>query len=136
MRKLDRASADQIHPSKLTKNLSDILYRNGYLFYLLQSFNKLYKGILMNKAELVEQIARITKLPKGESRAFLEAFISAVGSALKQNKSVVLTGFGTFSVMKRKSRTGINPVTKKKMTIPAKKVPKFKAGKSLKSMIK
>lgn len=90
----------------------------------------------MNKAELVEQIAKLTKLPKGESRAFLEAFITAVGSALKQNKSVVMTGFGTFSTMKRKSRVGINPVTKKKMTIPAKKVPKFKAGKSLKALIK
>lgn len=90
----------------------------------------------MNKAELVEQIARLTKLPKGECRTFLEGFMTAVSSALKQNKSVVLTGFGTFSVMKRKSRTGINPVSGKKMTIPAKKVPKFKAGKSLKSIIK
>jgi len=90
----------------------------------------------MNKAELVEQIAKLTKQPKGESRTFLEAFISAVSSALKQNKTVVLTGFGTFSTMKRKSRTGINPITKKKMVIPAKKVPKFKAGKTLKSMIK
>ncbi len=90
----------------------------------------------MNKAELVEQIAKISKLPKGECRTFVEAFIAAVSGALKQNKSVVLTGFGTFSTMKRKSRTGVNPVTQKKMTIPAKKVPKFKAGKSLRSMIK
>lgn len=90
----------------------------------------------MNKAELIEQIAKLTKQPKSECRTYLEAFITAVGGALKQNKSVVLTGFGTFSVMKRKSRTGINPMTKKKMTIPAKKVPKFKAGKSLKALIK
>jgi DNA-binding protein HU-beta len=55
---------------------------------------------------------------------------------LKQGKQVVLTGFGTFSVMKRKSRVGINPVTREKMTIAAKKVPKFKPGKALKALIK
>ena len=90
----------------------------------------------MNKAKVVEQMAKVSKLSKTTCKACLEAFITTVGNALKQNKPVVLTGFGTFSVMKRKSRTGINPVTKKKMTIPAKKVPKFKAGKALKSVVK
>lgn len=90
----------------------------------------------MNKALLVEQMSKLTKLSKAECRDCLEAFITTIGSALKQNKTVVLTGFGTFSVMKRKSRTGINPATGKKMTIPAKKVPKFKAGKSLKAIVK
>jgi len=46
-----------------------------------------------------------------------------------------LTGFGTFTVIKRKSRVGVNPATGKKMTIPAKSVPKFKPGKALKDMI-
>jgi nucleoid DNA-binding protein len=90
----------------------------------------------MNKAKLVEQMAKITKLPKSACKDCLEAFIKTIGGALKQGKSIVLTSFGTFSVMKRKSRTGINPVTKKKMTIPAKKVPKFKAGKALKALVK
>ena len=89
----------------------------------------------MNKAELVEHMAKITKLPKSTCKECLEAFITSVGTALKQNKSVVLTGFGTFKVMKRKSRKGINPATKKEMTIPARKVPKFSPGKALKSMI-
>lgn len=89
----------------------------------------------MNKARLIEQMAEFTRLPKGTCKEVLEAFISVVSSALKQNKPVVLTGFGTFSVMKRKSRTGINPATKKKMVIPAKKVPKFKAGKALKELV-
>ena len=89
----------------------------------------------MNKAKLVEQMAKTTKLPKSTCKDCVEAFITIVGNALKQGKQVVLTGFGTFSVMKRKSRTGMNPVTKKKMTIPAKKVPKFKAGKGLKGMV-
>lgn len=90
----------------------------------------------MNKAKLVEQMAKLTKLPKSTCKDCLEAFVSAVGTALKQNKTVALTGFGAFSVVKRKSRVGINPVTRVKMSIPAKKVPKFKAGKVLKGMIK
>lgn len=89
----------------------------------------------MNKAKLVEEMARITKMPKSTCKDCLEAFISSVGNALKQNKQVVLTGFGTFAVMKRKSRVGVNPATGQKMTIPAKKVPKFKAGKALKAMV-
>jgi len=90
----------------------------------------------MNKADLVELMAKNTKLPKSTCKDCLEAFIASVTQALKQNKSVVLTGFGTFTVMKRKKRVGVNPATGKKMEIPAKKVPKFKAGKTLKSVIK
>lgn len=90
----------------------------------------------MNKAALIDQMAKDTKLPKSACKNCLESFIDAVQKSLKKNKSVVLTGFGTFSVMKRRSRVGINPATGKKMNIPAKKVPKFKAGKKLKDMVK
>jgi len=90
----------------------------------------------MNKAKVIDQMAKLTKLPKATVKECLEAFVGTIGNALKQNKSVSLTGFGTFSVMKRKARSGINPVTKEKMTIPAKKVPKFKPGKALKLMVK
>ena len=90
----------------------------------------------MNKAKLVEQMSKMTKMPKSSCKDVLEAFISSVSSALKQNKQVVLTGFGTFTEMKRKSRVGVNPATGKKMQIPAKKVPKFRAGKALKSMVR
>ena len=89
----------------------------------------------MNKALLIEFMSNDTKLPKTVCKSVLESFISAVGKTLKKNKSVVLTGFGTFSVMKRKARTGINPASGKKMQIPAKKVPKFKAGKKLKVLV-
>ena len=90
----------------------------------------------MNKAKLVEHMAKTTKMPKSTCKECLEAFILAVGTALKGGKSVVLTGFGTFTQMKRKSRVGINPATGKKMQIPAKKVPKFKPGKALKALVK
>ena len=90
----------------------------------------------MNKAKLIEAMAKATKQSKAACKDMLEAFLSFVSGALKQGKAVVLTGFGTFSVMKRKSRVGINPVTREKMTIAAKKVPKFKPGKALKALIK
>jgi DNA-binding protein HU-beta len=89
----------------------------------------------MNKAKLIELMAKTTKMSKSTCKEALESFILEVSRALKQGKDVVLTGFGTFSVMQRKSRTGINPATGKKMTIPAKKVAKFKPGKALKSSV-
>lgn len=90
----------------------------------------------MNKAALIDQMAKDTKLPKTACKEALESFISAVEKTLKKNQTVVLTGFGTFTTIKRKARTGVNPATGKKMNIPAKKVPKFKPGKNLKSMVK
>lgn len=92
--------------------------------------------ISMNKAKLVDQMAKITKFSKSTCKDCLEAFTTAVSGFLKQNKNVVITGFGTFSVMHRRARVGTNPVTKKKMTIPGKKVPKFKPGKALKALVK
>lgn len=92
--------------------------------------------IQMNKAELIESMTKSSKLPKVACKSALEAFISAVSAALKQRKTVSLTGFGTFVTMKRKSRVGVNPATGKKMNIAAKTVPKFKPGKTLKDLVK
>lgn len=89
----------------------------------------------MNKAMLVERMARVSKETKATTKRCLEAFMDVVGEVLKKNGQVTLTGFGTFSVMKRKARTGVNPATGKKMPIPAKKVPKFKPGKELKTLV-
>ena len=89
----------------------------------------------MNKAALIEHMAKETKLPKTACKHAVESFIRAVEGTLKKGKSVVLTGFGTFAVMKRKERVGINPATGQKMKIAAKRVPKFKAGKRLKDLV-
>jgi len=89
----------------------------------------------MNKAMLIDQIATQTKLPKTVCKNVIESFMKSVEGSLKKGKSIVLTGFGTFTVMKRKARVGINPSTGKKMQIPAKKVPKFKPGKKLREAI-
>lgn len=89
----------------------------------------------MNKAELISAIAAETRLTKLEAKKSLEAFIAIVMKALKKNKSVVLTNFGTFLTQKRKARVGVNPSTGKKMQIPARNVPKFRPGKKLKNTV-
>ena len=89
----------------------------------------------INKSDLIDMMAKSTKMSKTACKDVLEAFVEAVEKSLKRKKSVVLTGFGTFSVMKRQARTGINPATGKKMQIPSKNVPKFKPGKRLKDLV-
>jgi DNA-binding protein HU-beta len=89
----------------------------------------------MNKAKLIEQMSKMCKMPKATCKKTLEAFIKSVGQTLKGGKSVVLTGFGTFLLVKRKSRMGINPATGKKMQIPAKKVVKFRPGKAVRELV-
>ena len=85
----------------------------------------------MNKAELVEAIAKEAKLSKTESEKALNAFTNQTGKALKNGGRVALVGFGTFSVNKRAARNGRNPQTGKAIKIAAKKVAKFKAGAEL-----
>lgn len=90
----------------------------------------------MNKADVVDSMAKYTKLSKAQSKEALEAFLDVIAENLKKGQEVVLTGFGSFSVLKRKARTGVNPATGKKMQIPSKKVPKFKPGKAFKDLVK
>ena len=89
----------------------------------------------MNKAELVAAIAAKTELSKKDSEKALKAFIDVVAEELKKGEKVQLVGFGTFEVSARPARTGRNPQTKKTITIPASKAPKFKAGKALKDTV-
>lgn len=85
----------------------------------------------MNKTELVEKIAAVAGLTKADSKKALDATLDAIKEALAANDKVALVGFGTFSVNERPAREGINPATKEKITIAAKKVAKFKAGAEL-----
>ena len=90
----------------------------------------------MTKGEIVEAIANETELTKAASEKALNAFIETVKKSLKKGNDVSLVGFGTFSVSKRKARTGRNPQTGEELKIAATKVPKFKAGKGLKDAVK
>jgi len=85
----------------------------------------------MNKAELVEEVADQTGLTKRTSREAVDAIISAITDSLAGGEKVTLVGFGTFQVMERKARRGVNPQTGQTIQISAKNVPKFVPGKSL-----
>ena len=89
----------------------------------------------MNKGQLVEAIAKDVELSKKEAQAALEATLCAIQKSLKKKDNVTLIGFGTFSVVKRKARIGINPATGEKIKIKAKNVVKFKAGSKLKASV-
>ena len=85
----------------------------------------------MNKTEFVEKIAAASGLSKADSKKALEAVVATVKEALVAGDKVALVGFGTFAVSERPAREGINPRSKEKIKIAAKKVAKFKAGKEL-----
>lgn len=90
----------------------------------------------MNKTELIEKIAVGAELSKADAKKALETTIEAIKNALVDGDKIQLIGFGTFSVSERPAREGINPATKEKITIAAKKVAKFKAGAELADAIK
>ncbi len=85
----------------------------------------------MNKAELIEKLAGDAAITKTQANTAIDSFIDAVTKTLKKGDTVTLVGFGTFSVSKRAARVGRNPQTGAPLKIKAKKVAKFKAGKTL-----
>ncbi|MDY3908864.1 MAG: HU family DNA-binding protein [Eubacterium sp.] len=89
----------------------------------------------MNKTELVAAMAEKAELSKKDTESALKAFIDVVSDELTKGGKVQLVGFGTFEVAERAAREGINPLTKKPMSIPASKAPKFKAGRGLKDAV-
>ena len=89
----------------------------------------------MNKSELIDAIAASADIPKAAAGRALDAVIESVTGALKAGDSVVLVGFGTFSVAKRAARKGRNPSTGEAIKIAASKTPKFSAGATLKSAV-
>ena len=89
----------------------------------------------MNKTELMEAIAERAAVPKNEAQRYLDAFEDVVSDVLKSGDEIQITGFGKFYVREQKAREGRNPQTGEKMTIPARKVPTFSAGNSLKESV-
>ena len=90
----------------------------------------------MTKGELIASVGKEAKISKASAEKAINAFTSTVMKALKKGDKLALTGFGTFSVAKRKARAGRNPKTGKEIKIPAMRVAKFKAGNLLKSAVK
>ena len=89
----------------------------------------------MSKAELVAVMAQEAGISKVQAEKALKAFTSAVTDELKKGEKVQLVGFGTFESTIRAAKDGINPLTKERAHYEAKRVPKFKAGKTLKDAV-
>lgn len=89
----------------------------------------------MNKTEFVAAIAEKAGLSKKDADKAVSALIETVTDALKNGDKIQLVGFGTFEVRERPERTGRNPRTNETITIPATKVPAFKAGQGFKAAI-
>lgn len=90
----------------------------------------------MTKGEFISAVAKETKTSKATTERVLNAFQGVLTKVLKRGDKLALTGFGTFSVAKRRARTGRNPQTGKEIKIAATRVAKFKAGNVLKSAVK
>ena len=89
----------------------------------------------MNKTELIAAVAQKAELSKKDAEKAVAAVFGGIEEALKAGEKVQLIGFGTFEVRERAAKEGRNPRTGETMTIPASKVPAFKAGKALKDSL-
>ena len=85
----------------------------------------------MNKTDLINSVAEAAALSKADAKKAVDAAFAAIAGALKKEEKVQLVGFGTFSTSVRAAREGINPLTKQKIQIAAKKVAKFKPASEL-----
>ena len=117
---------------KKNKSLVVLLHRKTYI---CRKYHKPKLKVIMNKAELINAISEKANITKTEAKNALDATLEAIAEAMAQNDKVALIGFGTFSVSEKGERTGINPATKEKITIPAKKVVKFKPGAELSAKV-
>jgi len=89
----------------------------------------------LNKAELVAAVAEKADMSKKDAEKAVSSVFAVIEEALAKDEKVQLVGFGTFEVKNRAERTGRNPQTKEAITIPASRVPGFKAGKALKDAV-
>jgi nucleoid DNA-binding protein len=89
----------------------------------------------MKKTDLVNEVAKIT-LTKKEAAEAIEIFLGTIKKTLKKRDKIYLSGFGTFSIVKRKARTGRNPKTGQKVKIAAKFMPRFNPTKAFKEAVK
>jgi DNA-binding protein HU-beta len=90
----------------------------------------------VNKAELVSRVARETGVTKADVLRVLDGVLEAVARSLRKGERVTLVDFGTFLVTRRRARPGHNPRTGQAMRIPARKWPRFAAGKALRDLVR
>jgi len=91
--------------------------------------------LLVNKIELVDAVSTAANIKKTEAETVIDAVLDSITAELKKGNEVRLVGFGTFVVSNRAATAGRNPRTGETIQIPAKKLPRFRAGKGLKDAI-
>ena len=89
----------------------------------------------LTKADLIEEVLRITELPRKESEAVVETIFESIIESIQKGQKIEIRGFGSFRTRERRGRTGRNPKTGEKVTVPAKKIPFFKPSKELKDFV-
>ncbi|MBA7552911.1 DNA-binding protein HU [subsurface metagenome] len=90
----------------------------------------------MNKSELIDKVASEIECTKRETKIIVECIFKNITGCLAKGDAVKLVGFGTFGIRKKVAYMARNPLTGEKVSVPAKSVPFFKAGKELKDRVK
>jgi len=90
----------------------------------------------MNKSELINELSEETTFSKKDLTRVVDSLIRVIGRSLKKNEKVAIAGLGVFWTSQRPARNGINPATKERIKLPAVTVPRFKAGKNLREVVK
>jgi integration host factor subunit beta len=89
----------------------------------------------LTKADLIEEVLRITELPRKESETIVETIFDNIIGSLQKGQKIEIRGFGSFRTRERRGRIGRNPKTGAKVEVPAKKIPFFKPSKELKDFV-
>jgi integration host factor subunit beta len=89
----------------------------------------------LTKADLIEEVLRITELPRKESEIIVETIFDSIIQAIQKGEKIEIRGFGSFRTRQRRGRVGRNPKTGEKVEVPAKKIPFFKPSKELKDFV-
>ena len=89
----------------------------------------------LTKADLIEEVLRVTELARKESEAIVETIFDSIIGALQKGEKIEIRGFGSFRTRERRGRVGRNPKTGEKVEVPAKKIPFFKPSKELKDFV-
>ncbi len=90
----------------------------------------------MNKKQIAERIFKMLDIKRFEAYSFIDLFIEAIGEQLAAGEKVVISNFGTFKVVERLQKKGINPNNKEKMVIPERRIVKFLPSKNLKELVR
>ena len=89
----------------------------------------------LTKADLIEEVLKVTELPRKESETIVETIFESIIQALQTGDKIEIRGFGSFRIRQRNPRIGRNPKTGERVEVPAKRVPYFKPSKELRDLV-